>query len=92
MTVGDSGSTCTCTTQVGYVDIPYFRDPKRRVIIVDTPGFNEIRKYDDEILRELQSGSMRSEFPFFGCKFIISDILYFKFSRWRWPWGCYLPP
>ena len=53
MTVGESESTCTCTTQVGYVNILYFRDPKRRVIIVDTLGFNEIRKYDDEILRQI---------------------------------------
>jgi len=52
MKVGDSGSMLTCTTEVEYaiIDLPH---KNYRLVIVDTPGFDDPDKKDSEVLNQI---------------------------------------
>jgi len=53
MKVGDSGSTLNCTTHIEYaVHVPTMT-PGQRVVIVDTPGFDDTYQFDSEILQQI---------------------------------------
>ena len=54
MPVGHDISSCTSTLQYAIVDNPSTRKLEgRRVIIVDTPGFDDTYEDDVEILRRI---------------------------------------
>lgn len=55
MEVGDPGSTLTCTTSISYaiVDRRLGCNKDYRLIIVDTPGFDDAHKRDAEVLDEI---------------------------------------
>ena len=54
MLVGHDISSCTSTLQYAIVDNPSTRKLEgRRVIIVDTPGFDDTYEDDVEILRRI---------------------------------------
>jgi len=57
MKVGDPGSMSTCTTQIEYaiVDPLSRRNRGYRMVIVDTPGFDDSSKSDSEVLKEIAS-------------------------------------
>ena len=60
MEVGHEITSCTSTLQYAIVDNPSTREFEgRRVIIVDTPGFNNEYEDDAEILRRI-AVSLRS--------------------------------
>ncbi|KAH7925400.1 hypothetical protein BV22DRAFT_439623 [Leucogyrophana mollusca] len=43
----------SCTTDIQPIYVPHPRDPNRRIVFVDTPGFNDASMGDAEILRRI---------------------------------------
>ncbi|THU87675.1 hypothetical protein K435DRAFT_867063 [Dendrothele bispora CBS 962.96] len=63
MKVGDSCSLDTCTTRIDYeiVNSSTRRNLKNRLVIVDTPGFDDHSKSDFEVLQEIASWIQESD-------------------------------
>jgi GTPase Era involved in 16S rRNA processing len=55
MKVGDPGSTLTCTTEINFaiVDLRPRLNKDYRLVIVDTPGFDDPNKKDSEVLNQI---------------------------------------
>ncbi|THU92343.1 hypothetical protein K435DRAFT_862594 [Dendrothele bispora CBS 962.96] len=67
MKVGDPGSLKTCTTQIKYEIVNPSSRHNNRLVIVDTPGFNDENKSDLDVLQEIASWVQRS-FPRGACR------------------------
>ncbi|KAH7925410.1 hypothetical protein BV22DRAFT_1161391 [Leucogyrophana mollusca] len=50
----------SCTAKIHHVIVPYPKDPNRRIIFVDTPGFDDTYEDDSEILRRIAVWLARS--------------------------------
>lgn len=50
----------SCTKEISIVPIPFSENPTRRVILVDTPGFDDTWLPDTEILRRIAEWLERS--------------------------------
>lgn len=50
----------SCTSKIQAISIPYPRDTTRRIVFVDTPGFDDTFIEDTEILRRIAVWLARS--------------------------------
>ncbi|KAH7906228.1 hypothetical protein BJ138DRAFT_1163129 [Hygrophoropsis aurantiaca] len=50
----------SCTAEIVHAITPYPSDPTRRVVFVDTPGFDDINADESEILRRIAAYIARS--------------------------------
>ncbi|THU96286.1 hypothetical protein K435DRAFT_858686 [Dendrothele bispora CBS 962.96] len=62
MNVGNPGSLATCTTGIGHEIVDSDSQRRNRLVIVDTPGFDNEDKSDFEVLQEIASW-MQESFP-----------------------------
>ncbi|THU87672.1 hypothetical protein K435DRAFT_867060 [Dendrothele bispora CBS 962.96] len=62
MKVGNPSSLATCTTQIGHEIVDSNSQRRNRLVIVDTPGFDDEDKSDFEVLQEIANWIQQS-FP-----------------------------
>ncbi|THU96282.1 hypothetical protein K435DRAFT_797433 [Dendrothele bispora CBS 962.96] len=62
MKVGSPSSLVTCTTRIDYEIVNSSSQRKNRLVLVDTPGFDNESKSDFEVLQEIASWIQES-FP-----------------------------
>lgn len=60
MKVGKTLSSCTVDLQITYLPSTRYPHIKGRIVIVDTPGFDDTYKGDEEILKKIADWLERS--------------------------------
>ena len=53
MAVGEDWSIAVCTKKIEYAVLPLDSPPNGRLILVDTPGFNNYDKPDAEVVQDI---------------------------------------
>ncbi|KAH7923800.1 hypothetical protein BV22DRAFT_1035939 [Leucogyrophana mollusca] len=64
----------SCTTKIHHVIVPHPEDPSRRIIFVDTPGFDDTYEADSKILQRVSVWLARS----YGDEMRLAGVIYLQ--------------